>query len=90
MAKEINALELRNRFGEIMEEVRYQKEPYIVKRNGRAMIVLIDIEAYEASAARFQDEAFIEEYTEERIREFLSEDKLDSKTRAKIDRKLHS
>ena len=90
MAKEINALELRKRFGEIMEEVRYQKEPYIVKRNGRAMIVLIDIEAYEASKARFQDEAFIENYTDERVQEFLSEDKLDSKTREKVRHRLHS
>lgn len=48
MAKEISALELRQRFGEVMEEVRYRKEPCIVKRNGRRMIVLLDIEAYEA------------------------------------------
>jgi prevent-host-death family protein len=52
MAKEITALELRNRFGAIMEEVRYRKEPYIVKRNGRPMIVLVDIEAYQASEAQ--------------------------------------
>ena len=70
MAKEINALELRKRFGEIMEEVRYRKEPYIVKRNGRPMIVLLDIEAYQASKEHVEEEAFIEEYTEERIKEF--------------------
>lgn len=84
MSKEINALELRNRFGEIMEEVRYRREPYIVKRNGRPMIVLIDIESYEKAQAQKQDEAFIEEYTEERIREFLEEDRLDSKTRREV------
>jgi len=75
--KEINALDLRRKFGEIMDEVRYRKEPFIVKKNGRAVIVLIDIEAYRASQEHFRDEAFIEEYTEERIKEFLSEDKLD-------------
>lgn len=80
MPKEISALELRNRFGEIMEEVRYRKEPYIVKRNGRPMMVLVDIESYEKTQAQFQDEAFIEEYTEERIREFLKEDRLDKGT----------
>ncbi|GEM_PF-1615453 len=80
MPKEINALELRNRFGEIMEEVRYRREPYIVKRNGRPMMVLLDIESYEKSQAQFQDEAFIEEYTEQRIRDFLKEDRLDPKT----------
>ena len=80
MPKEISALELRNRFGEIMEEVRYRREPYIVKRNGRPMMVLLDIESYEKVQAQFQDEAFIEEYTEERIQEFLKEDQLDDKT----------
>lgn len=80
MSKEISALELRNRFGEIMEEVRYRREPYIVKRNGRPIIVLVDIESYEKAQAQLQDEVFIEEYTEERIREFLKEDRLDSRT----------
>ena len=80
MAKEISALDLRKHFGQIMEEVRYRKEPYIVKRNGRPMIVLLDIEAYEASRARLHEEAFIEEYSEERVAEFLREDRLDSAT----------
>ena len=87
MAKEINALDLRKHFGEIMEEVRYRKEPYIVKRNGRPMIVLLDIEAYRASKEQREEEAFIEEYSAERIKEFLSEDKLDQTTRKHV-RKL--
>lgn len=87
MVKEINALDLRKHFGEIMEEVRYRKEPCIVKRNGRPMIVLVDIEAFQASRSRIQEEAFIEEYTEERAAEFLREDQLDRATRDKA-RKL--
>lgn len=87
MAKEINALELRKRFGEIMEEVRYRKEPYIVKRNGRPMIVLLDIETYEASKEQVEEEAFVEEYSKERIKEFLDEDRLHQVTRLKL-RKL--
>ena len=75
--KEINALELRKKFGEIMDEVRYRKEPVVVKKNGRAVIVLMDIEAYRAFQEKLQDEIFIEEYTEERIKEFTAEDKLD-------------
>ena len=75
--KEINALDLRRKFGEIMDEVRYRKEPFIVKKNGRAIIVLIDIEAYRATQEHLHDEAFIEEYTDERIKEFSNEDKLD-------------
>ncbi len=88
MAKEINALELRKRFGEIMEEVRYRKEPYIVKRNGRAMIVLLDIEAYEATKEKLREEAFIEEYSDERVAEFLNEDKLDKAAKSAAHRLL--
>ena len=90
MAKEINALDLRKRFGEIMDEVRYRKEPYIVKRNGRAVMVLLDIEAYEASRSNIQDETFIEEYSNERITDFLAEDKLTPDLKEKSTKLLHS
>lgn len=86
--KEINALDLRRKFGEIMDEVRYRKEPFIVKKNGRAVVVLIDIEAYRASQEHFRDEAFIEAYTDERIKEFLAEDKLDRSTYEAARKKL--
>ncbi|OGW72778.1 MAG: hypothetical protein A2Y02_02585 [Omnitrophica bacterium GWA2_52_12] len=75
--KEINALDLRKKFGEILDDVRYGKEPYIVKKNGRQIVVLMDIDLYRASQDRFQEEAFIEEYSADRIREFMSEDKMD-------------
>ena len=88
MAKEITALELRQRFGEIMEEVRYRKEPYIVKRNGRPMIVRLDIEAYQTVQERQREDAFIEGYTQERIQEFLKEDRLDQTTKAKASKLL--
>ena len=88
MFKEISALELRNRFGQIMEEVRYRREPYIVKRNGRPMIVLLDIEAYQMSKEQQKEEAFIEEYTNERIAEFLNEDRLNRTTSQQIHRWL--
>ena len=90
MAKEINALELRNHFGEIMEEVRYRKEPYIVKRNKRPMIVLIDIESYEASKKNLEEEAFIEEYSDERMKEFLKEDQIDSDLQDRVNKALKS
>ena len=78
--KEITALALRQRFGEVMDEVRYHKEHYIVTRNGRPLIVLLDIEAFRALEAKQQEEAFIEEYTDERIAEFLKEDRVDVQT----------
>lgn len=87
MAKEITALELRNHFGQIMDEVRYRKEPYIVKRNGRPIIVLVDIEAFQAAEGQRREDAFIEDYSEERIAEFLKEDRLDRSTRERA-RKL--
>ena len=87
MTREITALELRKHFGAIMENVRYRKEPYIVKRNGRPMIVLLDIEAYQTAQERYREEAFIEDYSTERIHEFFKEDQLDQATRVKA-RKL--
>ena len=85
--KEITALTLRQRFGEVMDEVRYRKEPYIVTRNGRPLIVLLDVDAFRALEQKQQEEAFIEEYTDERVAEFLKEDRLDAKT-ARSARKL--
>ncbi len=74
--KEINALELRKKFGEVIDEVRYRKEPYIIKKNGRRVVVLMDFDFYKTSQENLKEEAFIEEYTEERIKEFLEEDKM--------------
>ncbi len=88
--KEINAFDLRKRFGEVMDEVRYRKEPCVVKKNGRPIIVLIDIDAFRASQDNLQDEAFIEEYSEERVKEFLAEDKLDKATLQAARKKAHS
>ena len=80
--REITALALRQHFGEVMDEVRYRKEPCIVTRNGRPMIVLLDVEAYRVLEAKRQEEAFIEEYTDERVAEFLKEDRMDARTAA--------
>ena len=87
MKKEITALDLRKRFGEVMDEVRYRKEPYVVTRNGRPLIVLLDVEAFRALEAKQQEEAFIEEYTDERVSEFLEEDRLNAQTARSV-RKL--
>ena len=76
--KEISALDLRKKFGQVMDEVRYGKEPCVVKKNGRPVMVLVDIDVFRSSQARIEEEPFIEEYTEERVREFLKEDALGS------------
>jgi len=85
--REITALALRQRFGEVMDEVRYRREPCIVTRNGRPLIVLLDVEAYRALEQQRREEAFIEEYTDERVAEFLKEDRVDAQT-ARAARKL--
>jgi len=88
MAKEITALTLRQRFGEVMDEVRYRKQPYIVTRNGRPLIVLLDVEAYRAIETHQKEEAFLEEYTDERVAEFLKEDRVDAQTAAATRKRL--
>lgn len=84
----ISALDIRKRFGEVMDRVRYRKEPLIITKNGRPVIVMMDIELYRASQENLKDETFIEEYTEERIREFASEDLLDKSTAAAVQKYL--
>lgn len=90
MIKEISALDLRRRFGEIIEEVRYRKSPYIIKRNGRAMVAIIDIDSFEALKQDLTEEAMIEEYSDGRIRAFFREDNLDTETRSKLEKLLKS
>ena len=88
MSHKINALDLRKHFGEVMDKVRYDREPYIVTKNGRPSIVLVDIETYESSKKNFEEELFIEKYTEERIAEFLKEDAIDAAALKKVRQSL--
>lgn len=83
MPKEINVLELRKHLGEIIDEVRSTKENYVVTKNGRPAVILMDISLYNQlqkqtsqPAPVVQDPAdeFIEIYTKERIADFLKED----------------
>ena len=86
--KEIGALDLRKRFGQVMDEVRYSKEPCVVKKNGRAVMVLVDIDVFRSSQAKIEEEPFIEEYTQERIREFLKEDALSTVAARRLQKSL--
>ena len=86
--KEINSLDLRKRFGQVLDEVRYRKESYIIKKNGRQIVVLMDIDVYNASQEHFKEEAFIEEYSEERMKEFAEEDKIEKSVFDKVKKTL--
>ena len=86
--KEISALDLRKRFGDIMDQVRYGKEPWVVTKNGRPMMVLVDVAVFRAVQEQSEEAAFIEQYSQERIREFLEEDKIDPQAAREVKRRL--
>lgn len=76
MNRHVSAFEARTRFGEILDAVRYRKEPYIVEKNGRPAAVIVDLEAYQSLESLKEEERYIEEYAQERIKEFLAADRL--------------
>jgi prevent-host-death family protein len=47
MAKELSALKIRKSLGEILEEVYYRGEEYIIKRGKKPMAVLIPINEFD-------------------------------------------
>jgi prevent-host-death family protein len=47
MAKELNALKIRQSLGEILEEVYYRGEEYIIKRGNKPMAVLIPVTEFD-------------------------------------------
>jgi prevent-host-death family protein len=48
MIKEVNALRARQHLGELLEEVYYNSDHFLIKRREKAMAVLIPVEEYEA------------------------------------------
>ena len=76
MIRRVSAYEARTKFGELLDTVRYRKEPVIVEKNGRAAAVIVDLQAYQALEALREEEKFIEDYTDERLKEFLVADRL--------------
>lgn len=88
--EQVSALDLRKRFGEVMDRVRYRKEPLIVTKNGRPVIVMMDIELYKASQENLKDAAFVEEYSGARVREFTAEDALDKTTASALQKTRRS
>ena len=80
MEKEINALEVRKHFGKILDDVSVQKVTYLVTKNGRGVMVLLDVKSYEdlkAGSHAGGGDSFIETYSRERIQAFFRENKLE-------------
>ncbi len=90
MNRRVSAYEARTKFGEILDTVRYKKEPCVIERNGRPTAVIVDVESYQALETLREEERFIEEYTDERIREFLVADRLSPAETKKIKHFLKS
>lgn len=80
MIKSISMLDLRKKPGQVLDETYYKKYRFLVKRNQKAMAVIIPIEDFK----RYFEDEDIELYTDDRIREFLKEDRLTPSQKAKL------
>jgi prevent-host-death family protein len=47
MRKTINAVRLRSKLGQVLEEVYYRGDQYVIERAGKPMAVVIPVEQYE-------------------------------------------
>ena len=72
--QKISAYKARVNFGQLIDEVRYKKVPYVVEKNGRPVVVIIDVADFE----RFQKKVVwpARLYTEREIQDFLKEDQI--------------
>ncbi|OGY26017.1 MAG: hypothetical protein A2Z24_02795 [Candidatus Woykebacteria bacterium RBG_16_44_10] len=85
MIKTIGMLELRKRPGEFLDETFYRKSRFLIKRNRKAMAVLVPIEDF----ARYFEDEDIEIYTKERLKEFQKSDKTSPKASVKAKKLLY-
>ena len=84
MQQSISMLDFRRSPGETINEVFYNKKKIILERGKKQMAVVVPIGLYQKL---FQDED-VEMYTNERINEFVKEDKITEKLSIKIKKLL--
>lgn len=48
MIRTISAIEARQRFGQMMNEVQLRRDHYIVERDGKAMVAVVPVEEFQA------------------------------------------
>ena len=72
VTKTISAYKARLNFGQLIDDVRYNKMPYVVEKNGRPAVAIIDVADFE----RFQKKVVwpTRLYTNKEIQKFLNED----------------
>jgi len=73
-SKTISAYKARLNFGQLIDEVRYNKVPYVVEKNGRPAVAIIDVADFE----KFQKKIVwpTRLYTDKEIQDFLKEDQI--------------
>ena len=84
MQDTINMLDFRKSPGEVINKVFYNKKKIILERGKKQMAGLIPIELFKKL---FSDQD-IEIYSQERIREFEEEDKMNKNAQAKLKKLL--
>ena len=72
VTKTISAYKARLNFGQLIDDVRYNKMPYVVEKNGRPAVAIIDVADFE----RFQKKVVwpTRVYTNKEIQKILNED----------------
>lgn len=72
--KTISAYKARVNFGQLIDEVRYKKVPYVIEKNGRPAVAIIDIADFE----RFQKKVVwpTRLYTDKEIQDLLKKDQI--------------
>lgn len=73
MPKFIEAYQARTQLGNLLNEVNYGKRSFIIRRAKKPMAAVIPIEIYQSLLETPEKE--IEIYSDERLKEFIEEDK---------------
>lgn len=74
MIRTINALKARQNFGEMLEEVFYNKDHFIIKRRDKAMAVIVPISEYERWQRQREEDFSIFDEIREKNKGFSSEE----------------
>lgn len=82
MPNVINAYKARTNFGELLNEVSYQKKSIVIQRANKDMAAIVPMELYQA-LINVPDEE-IELYTDQRIAEFEKMDTISPTLKQKL------
>lgn len=72
--KTISAHKARINFGQLIDDVRYNKVPYLVEKNGRPAVAIIDVEEYKKLRKKIFWPTRL--YTDKEIQKFFKEDRI--------------